>query len=145
MSDHNPYSPPAAALSDVPAPPSRLPRHFLAGLILVHVLLLANALPMLWRLLSLAVVHPLPHLRALLSELLLLIGGALLVFSRRRSKIWLLLAGIGLLMATALAWFALISLIKWFYLAGAILGFAGWWIARQDAARMESAEVVEQA
>ncbi|GAB2895128.1 hypothetical protein GCM10027046_25310 [Uliginosibacterium flavum] len=145
MSDHNPYSPPAAVLSDVPASPSRLPRYVLAVLIILHLLLLVSTLPMLRRLMSSAAIPPLPHLLALLSDVLLLIGGALLLFSRGRGKIWLLLAGIGLLLATAMTWSEPIFMfLKWFYLAGAILGFAGWWIARQDAARMESAEVVEQ-
>ena len=134
MSDHNPYTPPAAVLSDLPEPPSRTSRYVLAGLILVHLLFLLSVLPMLWKLVSLGAIQPLPHLLAVLSELLLLIGGVLLVFSRKHGKIWLMLAGIGLLLAMATVWPQPISQIKWLYLAGACLGIAGSWIARRGVA-----------
>ena len=131
----NPYLPPGSAVSDPVSSDSVSKRSTMAGIAVaimfaIHVAIFINYFGIYFEFVRTGVLHPAGVLIGLISDALLFIGILLLLF-RRRPLFLFLAAGVGLLSAGSLLWNLPFdrSLIFVTYILGAVVAFAGSWVA----------------
>lgn len=131
MDTPNPYQPPQAIVGEPPAPPGRFLRYLVAGLVALQLLLTFRYSGLYYELVRAGAAPLAALLLGLPSSVCLYVAAVLLVVTRTHGHRLFFVAGLGLALS--------VPLWQWPYVwagvaaFGAILGAAGWWVARRRA------------
>jgi len=128
---NNPFDPPKANV-DVVGLPSKPPAYVIAAVSAIQMLCFVVFFPFQFELVRTGAMHAMGPFIAVIANLLLLLGIALLMV-KRKGKTVFLVSGLGFFLATILVWNMPISpLLKHsIYSLGTLIALFSWWVTRR--------------